>query len=135
MSLLQEGTLWIYRNETVLTANSPITLPWRNAEALNGGQFFVQYGGAANLKFDLQLSPINANLLTKDAAGAALDPSNAYEELTVLTSGAHGSEGFFKPTSPSIWDDPWKSWRAVLTFNVDMTNVYLALCQNILGGG
>ena len=135
MSLVQEGTLWIYRNETVASSGSPITLPWRNAEALNGGQFFIKYASVSNFTFDLQLSPIEANLKETDANGVALDPSNAYEEIAVLTSGAHGAEGFFSPTAAGPWDSPFKSWRGVITISADLTSCYFALCANALGGG
>lgn len=133
--MLQEKTLWIYRNETVASSGSPITLPWRNAEALNGGQFFIKYGGAANFKFDLRLSPVEANLKETDANAVALNPANAYEEIAVLASGAHGAEGFFIPTAGGPWDSPFKSWSGVVTISADLTNCYFALCSNGLGGG
>jgi hypothetical protein len=135
MGLIQTGTIWIYRNETVASGLSPVTTPWRNAETFNGGQFFVQYGGSANLTLSLELSPIEANGLEADANGVALDPDNAHEAVSVLASGAHGSEGFCKPESPSIMDDPWKSWRLVITFDAEMTNCYLAALYNALAGG
>lgn len=129
MSILLNQTIWIYRNETVATG--AVTLPWRNFDELNSGQFFLKYGGAGTVTFALRLSPIEANGLETDASGNALLPANAYEEIAVLASGAHGSEGFFIPTAGGPFDRPWRSWSGVFTpAGANLTNCYFALCAN-----
>lgn len=135
MSLVQSGTLWFLRNEPFLAASSPWTGDWYNAEALNAGQFFFEHAGAANTVLSVDISPIQANGLETDANGVALDPSNAFERISILASGAHGTEGFCFPAAGGPWDYPFKSWRMYLTTDANITAVYFCLCRNILAGG
>jgi len=123
MSLVTNQTQWIHKNVPLLTASSPFTSGWYNAEMLNGAQFFLQYTGSANVTIDIQLSPCMANAKAPDPL-----PGSFYEEFEALASGANGAEGFFDP--PAAMDRPFQSYRVILTTDANITAVGLAICQN-----
>lgn len=125
MSVIHNITQWIHKKVALLTASSPFTSSWYNAETLNGSQMFLTYTGAANVTVDIRLSPA-------DAFGRrGIDPDDAYEEFEALASGANGSEGFFDP--PEAVDRPFKSYQVVLTTDANITDVLLGICQHGTG--
>ncbi len=132
---LQSQTTWFYRNSAVLTADSPITGEWHNVEVLNGGQFFLKYSGVSNVGVLLHLSPAEARGNDVDEDLVKMSPADCYEEITALTSGANGSEGFFSPATPSIFDRPFRSFRYRLTLDANITACYFVLCSNAAAPG
>ena len=125
MSVIHNITQWIHKKAALLTASSPFTSAWYNAETLNGSQMFLTYTGAANVTVDIRLSPA-------DAFGRrGVDPDDAYEEFEALASGANGSEGFFDP--PEAVDRPFKAYQVVLTTDANITDVLLGICQHGTG--
>ena len=125
MSVIHNITQWIHKNVPLLTANSPFTSGWYNAESLNGAQLFLQYTGAANVKIDIRLSPAEAH------SRSGVDPDDFYEEFVALASGANGAEGFFDP--PTAVDRPFQSYQIVTTTDANITAVALGVCQHGAG--
>ena len=125
MGAFHNVTHWIYKGAAVLTADSPITTEWWNAEDLNGCQFFLKYTGASNVTIDVQVSPADAY------SRRGVSPADAYEEFEALASGANGTEGFFDP--PSAMDRPFASYRFVITLDADITACNFALCRHGVG--
>ncbi len=123
MSLIANQTHWIHENVALLTADSPFTSGWYNAEMLNGSQFFLQYTGSANVTIDIKLSPCRANAQAPKAL-----PESFNKEYEALASGANGAAGFFDPPTPM--DRPIQSYQVILTTDADITAVGLAICQN-----
>lgn len=124
MGLIQTVTLWIYTKETVAAGSPVLTTPWRNAEILNGGQFFLKYTESVNTTVVLELSPADAN------SHGPVAPGDAFHSITALASGDNKAQGFFWPTTPSAFDRPFKSWRLKFTAASQITNCVLALCAN-----
>ena len=132
MSLLQGSPLWIKKNEAV--GAETITMPWYNAEALNGFQSFLKYTGAVNTTLYLDISPADARGVDAgDFGGVA--PASAMETLTVLTTAYNSAAGFCTPTAGGPQDFPFKSYRYRHVSAGSITACYFCVVRNVLGGG
>jgi hypothetical protein len=122
VSILHNTPDVVFNAVALTAATGSVTSEWRDADDLNGCQFFVTYTGTATVNVTAECSVVGG------ASARAFTRGNWSKSYTVK-NGVSATEGFIAPPDPPF-DRPFGSYRVTVTTDANITNLRVAVCRH-----
>jgi len=125
LSDIRNVTDFVFNEVSLLAINSPLTSAWRDADDLNGSQFWISYTGTATVNLTVECSAVGG---TQKRQFTQTDWSKVY----TVKNGCAAAEGFV--ASPALpMDRPFGSYRVIVATDANITGLKVAVCRNGIG--